>query len=80
MNAISEYLVSHMIAVYFVYGLAFFVLGVALLVAARRDSSFRFATVLAPLALFGLIHGAHEWFEMFQLIAAGRTVYGSLDG
>lgn len=72
-NSISEFLVSHMVGVYFVYGLAFFVLGTALLLANRRVSTFRFATVLLPFALFGLLHGLHEWFEMFQLIGAGHV-------
>ncbi len=71
MNVISEYLVSHMVAVYFAYGLAFFTLGVALLISKRRSSAFRFAAATTALALFGLLHGAHEWVEMFQLIAAG---------
>jgi hypothetical protein len=74
-NAISEYLVSHMVAVYFVYGLAFFVLGVALFMSRRRESAFRFASVLTPFALFGLVHGAHEWYEMFQIIAARTGDY-----
>ena len=75
MNAISDFLVSNMIAVYFGYGLAFFVLGLALLISNRRESDFRFAAVIMPLALFGLLHGAHEWFEMFQLIAASAGAY-----
>jgi len=74
-NAISEYLVSHIVAVYFAYGLAFFVFGVSLLFAGRRESSFRFASVLLPLALFGLLHSAHEWYEMFQLIAMRSGSY-----
>ncbi|MFN2111332.1 MAG: hypothetical protein ACK2UI_16875, partial [Anaerolineae bacterium] len=45
-DAISEYLVSHIVDVYFAYGLAFFVFGVSLLFAGRRESSFRFASVL----------------------------------
>ena len=70
MDLISEFLVSHMVAVYFVYGLAFFTLGIALLIGKRRTSAFRFASAIIPLALFGLLHGAHEWLEMFQRIAA----------
>jgi signal transduction histidine kinase len=40
-----------------------------------RTSEFRFARALVPLALFGLVHGAHEWFEMFQIFAAHETGY-----
>ncbi len=69
MNPITAYLVENMIAIYFFYGLAFYTLGLALWLASRRASEFRFVRAIRPLALFGLIHGGHEWFEMFQQIA-----------
>lgn len=59
-----------MIAVYFFYGLTFFTFGLALILASRHPSEFRFAQAIRPLAAFGMLHGAHEWLEMFQLIAA----------
>ena len=70
MNPISAYLVENMIAIYFVYGLAFFSMGLALWLASRRASEFRFVRAIRPLALFGIIHGFHEWYEMFQKIAS----------
>lgn len=69
MNAISAFFLDNIIAVFFVYGLAFFTMGLALALAGRRPSEFRFATAILPLAGFGFLHGAHEWFEMFQKIA-----------
>ena len=51
--------------VYFVYGLAFFSMGLALLLEAGRSPLLASASVLLPLALFGLVHGSHEWLEMF---------------
>ena len=33
-----------------------------------HNSQLDFAQALRPLAWFGLIHGSHEWFEMFLLI------------
>jgi signal transduction histidine kinase len=69
MNPITAHLVDNMIAIYFFYGLAFYTLGLALWLASRRASEFRFVAAIRPLALFGLIHGAHEWYEMFQKIA-----------
>ncbi len=80
MNPISEFLVDHIIAVFFLYGLAFFTLGLALLFAARRRSEFRFAAAVTPLALFGLLHGAHEWIEMFQKMAAAQGAPGPSAG
>lgn len=70
MNPISQFLVDHITEVFFFYGLAFFTLGLALVLVSHRASAFRFAGALLPLALFGFIHGAHEWYEMFQKLAA----------
>jgi len=70
MNPISAFFVRNIIAVFFFYGLAFFALGLALVLASRRASEFRFVRAILPLAAFGLLHGAHEWIEMFQKIAA----------
>ncbi len=73
MNPISAFLVDNLIFVFFLYGLAFFAMGLALLLARRRNASFPLAVALGPLAAFALLHGAHEWYEMFQLIAAHRS-------
>lgn len=68
MNPITQALVDNLIVVYFVYGLAFFVLGIALALAARQGSDLAFVDAIRPLAGFGFVHGVHEWLEMFQLI------------
>jgi signal transduction histidine kinase len=75
MNPISAYLVENMIAIFFFYGLAFFTLGLALWLASQRESDFKFVRAIRPLALFGLIHGVHEWYEMFQKIAKLDPAY-----
>ncbi|MFT3892891.1 MAG: sensor histidine kinase [Anaerolineales bacterium] len=56
------------ITVYFFYGLSFFVMGLAVLLEVDRSSKLDFARALRSLAGFGLIHGGHEWIEMFLLI------------
>lgn len=70
MNPISAFFVRNIIVVYFFYGASFFALGLALIFASRRRSSFRFVQAILPLAAFGLLHAAHEWLEMFQKIGA----------
>ena len=75
MNEISAFFVRNIVAVFFFYGLAFFVMGLALLLASRLPSAFRFSVAIVPLALFGLLHAAHEWVEMFQKIAALTSGY-----
>lgn len=69
MNPISAFFVRNIIAVFFLYGLAFFAMGLALALASRRTSAFRFAQAIRPLAVFGILHGIHEWIEMYQKIA-----------
>ena len=58
---------SELIArIFFFYGLAFFILGLAVALEARRSASnLPFAQAMFPLAGFGLLHGGHEWLEMF---------------
>ncbi|GAB4540484.1 MAG: hypothetical protein Kow0063_30320 [Anaerolineae bacterium] len=69
MNPISAFFVRNIIVVFFFYGLAFFAMGLALILASRRTSEFKFAQATLPLAAFGILHGVHEWIEMFQKIA-----------
>ncbi|HSN78573.1 MAG TPA: sensor histidine kinase [Anaerolineae bacterium] len=75
MNPISAFFVRNIIVVFFFYGLAFFCLGLALALASRRESEFRFVQAIVPLALFGFLHGMHEWVEMFQKIAVLSSGY-----
>jgi signal transduction histidine kinase len=61
---------QNIILIYFLYGLAFFSMGIAVLLESGRSSELRFARALRPLAVFGLMHGIHEWGEMFEKILA----------
>jgi signal transduction histidine kinase len=54
------------VLIFFFYGLAFFVMGLAILLERGHGSNARLRVALAPLAAFGLIHGSHEWLEMFD--------------
>ncbi len=53
--------------IYFFYGLAFFSMGLAILLEYSKCSDERLRHALRPLAAFGFIHGVHEWLEMFIL-------------
>lgn len=61
------------IPVFFLYGLAFYSMGLALLVESGRASEFRFARSMRLLAGFGLLHGAHEWLDLLE---HGLHLYG----
>lgn len=69
MNPITAFLVDNIITVFFFYGLAFFVMGLVLALASRQISEIKFVQAIRPLAAFGLLHGIHEWYEMFQKLA-----------
>ncbi|HLE51261.1 MAG TPA: sensor histidine kinase [Anaerolineales bacterium] len=67
---LAEFFTRNIIGVFFFYGLSFFSMGLAILLEISRSSQLDFARALRPLSWFGLIHGSHEWFEMFLLIKA----------
>jgi signal transduction histidine kinase len=52
--------------IFFFYGLAFFSMGLAVSLEAGRASDARLRFALRSLAIFGLVHGSHEWLEMFE--------------
>ena len=64
----AEFFSNNIIIIYFFYGLSFFIMGFAVLLEFGHSSKLDFARALRPLIGFGLIHGSHEWFEMFLLI------------
>lgn len=64
--------------VYFIYGLAFFSMGLAVWLEGGRATDPRLHRALRPLIAFGLLHGGHEWLEMFQQLGlfSGTWVAG----
>ncbi len=54
--------------VFFIYGLAFFSMGLALMLEAGRSPFLAEARPLRTLAFFGLVHGSHEWLEVLLIV------------
>ena len=54
--------------IFLVYGLAFFSMGLVILVEAGRSGDLRIRYALWALAIFGIIHGFHEWLEALELL------------
>lgn len=52
--------------IFFIYGLAFFCMGLAITLEANRGSDMRLRHGLRALAIFGILHGIHEWLDMFE--------------
>ncbi len=59
---------NHLLPVFFVYGLAFFCLGLAASIQHTEDSAFRLRDCLWSLAAFGFLHGMSEWADMFSAL------------
>lgn len=57
-----------LIVIYFVYGLAFFSMGLLVAMEGGRSTDARLRMALRPLAGFGLVHAVHEWLEMFNVM------------
>jgi signal transduction histidine kinase len=60
--------VPYIVPIYFIYGLAFFSMGLLVAIEGGRASDMRLRRALPPLAGFGLVHAAHEWMEMYVLM------------
>jgi two-component system NtrC family sensor kinase len=58
-------------AIYLLYGLAFFTLGVSILSRDIQLSELGIARILRLLSLFGIIHGFHEWNELLAQMTPG---------
>ena len=56
----------YIVIIYFFYGLAFFSMGLLVILEGNRASDLRLRKALRPLAGFGIVHGMHEWVEMFE--------------
>jgi signal transduction histidine kinase len=65
--------VPYIVPVYFIYGLAFFSMGLLVAVEGGRASDVRLRRALPPLAGFGMVHAAHEWLEMYVLMGHPAT-------
>src|SRR5450755_3769673 len=59
---------NHLLPVFFVYGLAFFSLGLAASLQYTEDSRFELRECLPALAAFGFLHGMSEWADMFSAL------------
>jgi signal transduction histidine kinase len=73
MDSVRDFFIINRPIVLFVYGLCFFLMGLAIFLQSRRYSRLRLARDLNWLAAFGVLHGIHEWGAMFIPIQAAYT-------
>lgn len=55
------------VVIYFIYGLAFFTMGISMLLETGRSPLLAEKRAVRPLAIFGILHGIHEWMEIILL-------------
>jgi len=67
-DLILQWFNNNLDIVFFLYGLAFFVMGNSILAKSKKGSEFKFADILWLLAGFGLVHGINEWLDMWAMI------------
>jgi len=53
--------------IYLFYGLSFFIMGFAILLKDKRFSRLEIANTLRHLAFFAILHGIHEWLDLYLL-------------
>jgi signal transduction histidine kinase len=70
MDAVRYFFELNRDPVLFIYGLVFFVMGLAIALQSRRHSRLDMARSMGWLAAFGLAHGLHEWGDIFIPIQA----------
>ena len=70
MSALFGWFGSNFDVVFFIYGLAFVVMGLAILFQPKKDSDLELSGILWLLSMFGIVHGASEWLEMWEIIKA----------
>ena len=57
-----------LLLIFFLYGLAFFSMGLIVALESGRGTDERLRHALRPLAAFGILHGIHEWLEVCLLL------------
>ncbi len=62
-----NFLQLNYLLMYFIYGLAFFSMGLAMALEAGRSPDVAEATLLKPLAMFGILNAIHQWLEIVIL-------------
>ncbi len=68
MSAVSEFLSTNMFLVFFIYGLAFFGMGLVVALESWRSSGLRLADSLIYLGAFGILNGIVAWIDMISAV------------
>jgi len=74
LDLIFQWFQRNLDIVFFIYGLVFVAMGIAILVQPKKESKFKISNILWLLAGFGLIHGTNEFLDMWAIIKTESPV------
>jgi signal transduction histidine kinase len=69
-----DFLQLNFLLMYFIYGLAFFSMGLAMALEVSRSPDVAEATLLKPLAVFGFLNAISQWLEIVILPAVWQEI------
>jgi PAS domain S-box-containing protein len=72
LGSVYQWFQRNLDVVFFIYGLAFVIMGIAISAQPKKESEFKLSKILWILAVFGLIHGSNELLDMWAIIK-GRS-------
>ncbi|MFA5157139.1 MAG: ATP-binding protein [Candidatus Omnitrophota bacterium] len=75
LDLIAQWSQSNLDIIFFIYGLAFVGMGIAVFAQPKKGSKFKLAEILWLLAGFGLIHGVNEFLDMWAIIKGKNPVF-----
>jgi len=78
MTPLTEFMQLNKPVILFIYGLVFFSLGTTVALQSRSYSRLQLARSLKWLAAFGIIHGVHEWGDLFIPMQASNMSESTL--
>jgi len=64
--------------IFFVYGLAFILLGVVIAVLPKKHSEYQLARFIGFLAAFGFVHGLLEWADLWKILKGASPFLSGL--
>ena len=70
----EQFFTQNLDFIYFVYGLSYLLMGVAILLEPRKSSHLGLTGTLWLLALFGILHGANEFIDMWVMIKGQNMI------
>jgi PAS domain S-box-containing protein len=63
-----------MVAIFFIYGLSFFCLGLVIVLYPKKESIFWLAKNIWLVAAFAILHGLNEWVDMLIIAQQGQAM------